>query len=704
MVDGEEHQGRSGTATANADAAEGEQRAPKKVMRKPKKERENTNTANKAADNQQQQDGEDSTSNGTGGDRKPAAAAAGGAAKPKKKKKPATGGGGKDQPQQSESARSAHAPSPPTSSSPGPKGRSKTQQPRKKRSQQADKAQAAEQDQPPKAAGAAGKKKTKKKKDDAPPGDGASSPKSSKKKRGGSGNGNAKAKVSPTASSSSPLKGTRRRSQRLSMTATVSSNVVTRVTFYLNGDKQFAGKQVMVDSRQTPTFERLLDHLSEQLDPPFGPVMKIYDANTFEPIKEIAQLRTTTHAVTVGRKAPLKKLAYTDIQSFRSREQTYVAPDLTRVKSKFDSKVQSRVHKAAEVKQIFALVNGDEDGVGVRVILRPRVLESWELVLQEITNKVKDKLLFGHVQRLFTLDGLEVHDASNIVNDSVYVAVDKMPLKLPPFSLVGGKLQRKPQKKVKLRPLKVDPPKRKEVMVAAFGRTGLGFLHDTENGAHDTTAGAYGTLNGRGKDAGEEDPPITVHRMNDNGDAMYAIDLLVRGITTSRRLRVDNDAMDEAICALIRRARERLFEFRQTSPDITTAFDDRIEEVLQFMLNPETREENGGTDNIAERFEPMEDLMTQRLCVSEWEKTRDFFDEDDPIRDYTTKFEHNLAVIERYGRFPDRNAVLGRETTEEEMEYLQLNGKAIAPTRSVAPHTATKESLGRLKLFANSNT
>ena len=29
----------------------------------------------------------------------------------------------------------------------------------------------------------------------------------------------------------------------------------------------------------------------------------------------------------------------------------------------------------------------------------------------------------------------------------------------------------------------------------------------------------------------------------------------------------------------------------------------------------------------------------QRLCIAEWEKTREFFDEDDPIRDYTTKFE-----------------------------------------------------------------
>ncbi|RTZ63035.1 MAG: DUF924 domain-containing protein, partial [Aquificaceae bacterium] len=33
--------------------------------------------------------------------------------------------------------------------------------------------------------------------------------------------------------------------------------------------------------------------------------------------------------------------------------------------------------------------------------------------------------------------------------------------------------------------------------------------------------------------------------------------------------------------------------------------------------------------------------------------------------------KHHRALIEKYGRFPHRNAILGRENTEDEKEYLR---------------------------------
>lgn len=40
--------------------------------------------------------------------------------------------------------------------------------------------------------------------------------------------------------------------------------------------------------------------------------------------------------------------------------------------------------------------------------------------------------------------------------------------------------------------------------------------------------------------------------------------------------------------------------------------------------------------------------------------------------DFTLDFEHkHLAIIERFGRYPHRNAVLGRESTAEEVAFLQ---------------------------------
>ncbi len=38
------------------------------------------------------------------------------------------------------------------------------------------------------------------------------------------------------------------------------------------------------------------------------------------------------------------------------------------------------------------------------------------------------------------------------------------------------------------------------------------------------------------------------------------------------------------------------------------------------------------------------------------------------------KSAEHLDIIERFGRFPHRNAVLGRETTAEEQAFLDLGG------------------------------
>jgi uncharacterized protein (DUF924 family) len=36
--------------------------------------------------------------------------------------------------------------------------------------------------------------------------------------------------------------------------------------------------------------------------------------------------------------------------------------------------------------------------------------------------------------------------------------------------------------------------------------------------------------------------------------------------------------------------------------------------------------------------------------------------------------EEHRAIIERFGRFPHRNAVLGRSSTPEEIEWLEAGG------------------------------
>ncbi|WP_431857595.1 DUF924 family protein [Azospirillum sp.] len=66
-------------------------------------------------------------------------------------------------------------------------------------------------------------------------------------------------------------------------------------------------------------------------------------------------------------------------------------------------------------------------------------------------------------------------------------------------------------------------------------------------------------------------------------------------------------------------------------------------------------------------FEHHEELESQRLSVR-------LFRERVQAPDLIDYAERHLAIIERFGRFPHRNAILGRESTPEEVEFLKQPG------------------------------
>ncbi|XWK88796.1 MAG: DUF924 family protein [Phormidium sp.] len=66
-------------------------------------------------------------------------------------------------------------------------------------------------------------------------------------------------------------------------------------------------------------------------------------------------------------------------------------------------------------------------------------------------------------------------------------------------------------------------------------------------------------------------------------------------------------------------------------------------------------------------FEHSENLEHQRQSLALFEQLRDDLDSVSCI-DYAIK---HLKIIERFGRFPHRNQILGRETTPEEAEFLK---------------------------------
>jgi len=71
-------------------------------------------------------------------------------------------------------------------------------------------------------------------------------------------------------------------------------------------------------------------------------------------------------------------------------------------------------------------------------------------------------------------------------------------------------------------------------------------------------------------------------------------------------------------------------------------------------------------------FEHSEDLADQQRGV-ELTRSLEAFDE---TRGTVVWAEKHRAIIERFGRFPHRNAALGRETTPEEREFLAQPGSS----------------------------
>jgi uncharacterized protein (DUF924 family) len=67
-------------------------------------------------------------------------------------------------------------------------------------------------------------------------------------------------------------------------------------------------------------------------------------------------------------------------------------------------------------------------------------------------------------------------------------------------------------------------------------------------------------------------------------------------------------------------------------------------------------------------FEHSENLDDQRRCVALFETIKD---QDEMGYDYALQ---HLEVIEKFGRFPHRNKILGRDNTPEEDEYLSQPG------------------------------
>jgi len=72
-----------------------------------------------------------------------------------------------------------------------------------------------------------------------------------------------------------------------------------------------------------------------------------------------------------------------------------------------------------------------------------------------------------------------------------------------------------------------------------------------------------------------------------------------------------------------------------------------------------------------------EDIYSQKLGVKLWKSVKPTFSTTDEIHKYERVFENNLAIIEELGRFPQRNKLLGRASTEAEEAWQQKKAPRI---------------------------
>ncbi|WP_218044990.1 DUF924 family protein [Kiloniella spongiae] len=122
-----------------------------------------------------------------------------------------------------------------------------------------------------------------------------------------------------------------------------------------------------------------------------------------------------------------------------------------------------------------------------------------------------------------------------------------------------------------------------------------------------------------------------------------------------------------ALCILLDQAPRNLF--RNDSKTFST--DKKALEIAQKTVS------KGWHKTLSQRernfiflpFEHSEDLAMQ-------EKSLALYQDMDENPDWLTYAQKHEVIIRRFGRFPHRNQVLGRESTPEEIEFLQQPGSS----------------------------
>eukprot|EP00038_Savillea_parva_P014355 m.10853 g.10853 ORF g.10853 m.10853 type:complete len:895 (+) comp2785_c0_seq1:142-2826(+) len=203
------------------------------------------------------------------------------------------------------------------------------------------------------------------------------------------------------------------------------------VVVYRNGDAYFPGRQVAVGP-SFRSYEAFLDDLTHRIRSPFGAVRRLYKLPGGKLVHGLDDIEDGDLLV-ASRVERFQALPYETIVDHKTRQRTYVRPDLDKIKYK-PREVKGR-NKVDHAITLYCLGNGDKDGILTQIVLKPRDLSSFEHVLDLITEKLGYKKLLCAAQKLIDLETKEhVSSLQQLHNNHIYVAIDRPDhIVMPPF-------------------------------------------------------------------------------------------------------------------------------------------------------------------------------------------------------------------------------------------------------------------------------
>lgn len=210
------------------------------------------------------------------------------------------------------------------------------------------------------------------------------------------------------------------------------------VYVYLNGDRHFVGRKFVVNRKHIGNFDGFLNQVTVGIKAPFGAVRKIYTPNAGTRVEQLDQLINGMDLVAGGGEK-FKKLGYKEISIKRRQPQKPSGNKVTRTgdtdfgtddffdyeqfRNSHRMNVEARWRKyVKEPCQIFVYGNGDPLTGATKLLIIPRMMKSWDLVLREVTEKIS--LRTGQaVRKLYDMNYKLLNEPTQLENGRFYIAV-----------------------------------------------------------------------------------------------------------------------------------------------------------------------------------------------------------------------------------------------------------------------------------------